>query len=250
MSLSVYYAKAHDTWTWPTPEYIEYWVSIKGYVLSFCIGFCSVRSHRLPIIRNNLLSLVQTECVEKSNKLTLTCFISWQLMLCFKHAGTVTLMYQHLASPDNRKWPSVWRHRCAKKSLEYFDLQAWESQGIHHVFPATNKATLWHVSQKYHRRAVNHAAGNKKNVARFGDVFGFSKSQCLFIAHSKTNWGFEYVKRFCPLYKQQEKMIEIIAAMHCWPPFPLSRILQSPRSCQQSPLSKHWGRRHLIQNFF
>ena len=39
MSLSVYYAKAHDTWTWPTPEYIEYWVSIKGYVLSFCIGF-------------------------------------------------------------------------------------------------------------------------------------------------------------------------------------------------------------------
>ena len=127
----VYYAKAHDTWTWPTPEYIEYWVSIKGYVLSFCIGFCSVRSHRLPIIRNNLLSLVQTECVEKSNKLTLTCFISWQLMLCFKHAGTVTLMYQHLASPDNRKWPSVWRHRCAKKSLEYFDLQAWESQAGH-----------------------------------------------------------------------------------------------------------------------
>ena len=85
---------------------------------------------------------------------------------------------------------------------------------------ATNQATLWHVSQKYHRRAVNHAAGNKKNVARFGDVFGFSKSQCLFIAHSKTNWGFKYVKRFCPLYKQQEEMIEIIAAMHYWPPFP------------------------------
>ena len=37
----------------------------------------------------------------------------------------------------------------------------------------TTQATLWHVSQNYHRRVVNHAVGNKTNVARFGNVFGF-----------------------------------------------------------------------------
>ena len=83
---------------------------------------------------------------------------------------------------------------------------------------ATNQATLWHVSQKYHRRAVNHAVGNKKTSQGFV-VFSAFQGRNV-IAHSKTNWGFKYVKRFCPLYKQQEEMIEIIAAMHCWPPFP------------------------------
>ena len=65
----------------------------------------------------------------------------------------------------------------------------------------TTQATLWHVSQNYHRRVVNHAVGNKTN--------GFPE----LLIQSKTNWGFEYAKRFShstnTVFKQEEEMIEI-----------------------------------------
>ena len=93
---------------------IEYWVSIKGYVLSFCIGFLFRQISSPAHDPKQFVFICSDRMCREIKQTNIDLFHLMTIAAFLKHA--VTLMYQQLASPQSEVAQCVTSSMCKEVS--------------------------------------------------------------------------------------------------------------------------------------